>query len=118
MNDILHPGDKGAVDPDFPYAPEGWSREVGASKARDEGLTPGADHWEAVRALQEYFSKHEIIDINARELQDALEEKFYTRGGIKYLYTLFPRGPIAQGCRVSGLEPPAGSTDKSFGSVR
>jgi tRNA 2-thiouridine synthesizing protein E len=33
------------------------------------------------------------------------------------LFKLFPKGPIAQGCRLAGLEPPAGSVDLGFGSV-
>jgi sulfur relay (sulfurtransferase) DsrC/TusE family protein len=67
--------------------------------------------------LQEYFAKHEPKDIHLRELHDALEEKFHRAGGIKHLYMLFPKGPIAQGCRVAGLAVPAGAIDRSFGSV-
>lgn len=115
MNDIMHPRDK---NPDFPHAPGDWSQKTAAAVASEEGLEAGADHWDAVRALQEYFSRHDAAGINARELHDALDEKFHDRGGIKYLYTLFPKGPIAQGCRLAGLEAPAGSTDSSFGSVR
>ena len=115
MNDIMHPGDK---DPDFPNAPGDWSPKTAQAVASGEGLQPGDDHWDAVRALQEYFSRHDAASVNARELHDALDEKFHDRGGIKYLYTLFPGGPIAQGCRLAGLEPPAGSSDTSFGSVR
>ncbi|MGB5339763.1 MAG: sulfite reductase, partial [Gammaproteobacteria bacterium] len=37
---------------------------------------------------------------------------------LKYLYTLLPGGPVAQGCRLAGLEPPAGSQDAGFGSVQ
>jgi tRNA 2-thiouridine synthesizing protein E len=36
---------------------------------------------------------------------------------MKYLYTLLPGGPIAQGCRLAGLKPPAGAVDQGFGSV-
>jgi len=82
-----------------------------------KGLKAGTDHWEAVRALQGYFARHADTGINARELHDALDERFHAKGGIKYLYTLFPRGPVAQGCRVAGLEPPPGSENTSFGSV-
>jgi TusE/DsrC/DsvC family sulfur relay protein len=117
MNDILHPRDSDAADPGFPHAPQGWSRETAARTADSEGLTTGTDHWEAVRALQAYFARNADTGINAREVHDALDEKFHAKGGIKYLYTLFPRGPLAQGCRLAGLEPPAGSEDASFGSV-
>ncbi len=74
------------------------------------------DHWETVRALQEFFGRHEG-DVNMRELHDALDEHFHPQGGIKYLYGLFPKGPIAQGCRIAGLKAPAGAEDRGFGSV-
>lgn len=115
MNDIMHPGSD-TVDEMFSYAPQGWSRSVAESVASGEGLSLTDDHWEVVKALQSYFSKHESA--KPRELHDALDEKFHARGGIRFLYELFPGGPIAQGCRVAGLEPPAGSTDASFGSVQ
>jgi tRNA 2-thiouridine synthesizing protein E len=117
MNDIMHPGGSEAKDPDFPHAPQGWSRDIATQAATSEGLKTSSDHWEAVRALQDYFARNADTGINARELHDALDEKFHARGGIKYLYTLFPRGPVAQGCRIAGLEPPAGSENSSFGSV-
>ncbi|MGE5667847.1 MAG: TusE/DsrC/DsvC family sulfur relay protein [Betaproteobacteria bacterium] len=104
-------------DPQFPHAPPDWSRETAVDIARHEQLTLGDDHWAVVRGLQEFFVRHEYGVVNLRELYDALDEKFHYKGGMKYLYTLFPGGPIAQGCRLAGLKPPPGATDLSFGSV-
>lgn len=118
MDEIMHPGSAGAKDPEFPHAPSGWSRDAARATAAEEGLELTEDHWETVRALQEYYDRHEAPgDINLRELHDALEEHFHAKGGIKYLYTLFPGGPVAQGCRLAGLQAPPQATDKSFGSV-
>lgn len=117
MDNILHPGAGEVRDPEFPDAPDGWTRDAAVVRAGKDGLTPTDDLWEAVRALQAYFSKNEH-NINVRELHDALNEKFHQRGGIKYLYKLFPGGPVAQGCRIAGLDAPAGSHDPSFGSVQ
>ncbi len=101
----------------FPHAPEDWSQDAAEGKAAEEGMTVAAEHWEAVRALQEFYSRHDSPSINSRELHDALEERFHSRGGMKYLFELFPGGPVTQGCRLAGLEPPAGGADKGFGSV-
>lgn len=104
-------------DPGFAHAPADWTPAAATEVARQERLELGADHWEAVRALQEYFGRHEDIPVNLRELHDALDEKFHRKGGIRQLYLLFPGGPVAQGCRIAGLKAPAGAVDKGFGSV-
>ncbi|MGB5178905.1 MAG: TusE/DsrC/DsvC family sulfur relay protein [Gammaproteobacteria bacterium] len=101
----------------FPHAPDGWTQAAARDKITAEGLVESADLWDAMRALQEFYSRHDSPSINARELHDALEERFHNRGGMKFLYELLPGGPVAQGCRLAGLEPPAGSADQSFGSV-
>ena len=41
-----------------------------------------------------------------RELGDMLESEFADRGGRKYLRSLFPGGPVAQGMRIAGLAVP------------
>lgn len=102
----------------FPHAPSGWSQESAAEVAAGEGIAATAEHWDAVRALQEYYARHDEPTINTRELHDALDERFHAHGGMKYLYQLFPGGPVSQGCRLAGLEPPAGSADPGFGSVQ
>jgi len=102
----------------FPHAPDHWSQEEALALAREEGLQMGDDHWEELRALQEYYSRRrDTLRISVRELHDALDEHFHDKGGIKYLYGLFPGGPVAQGCRLAGLDIPPGAIDRGFGSV-
>ena len=117
MDEIIGAGDGPGKNPKFPHAPAGWTPAVALEAAQHEDLELSEDHWEALRALQEYYARHEDIDINMRELHDALDEKFHRKGGIKGLYLLFPGGPVAQGCRIAGLKAPAGAIDKGFGSV-
>ncbi len=106
------------VDPDFPHAPMDWTREEALEIARKEKLVMSEAHWAAVRALQNYFASHEDEkSIHMRELHDALDERFHHQGGLKYLYILFPGGPISQGCRIAGLKAPFLASDSSFGSV-
>lgn len=105
-------------DPDFPHAPLDWSREDALDVARKEGLKLTDTHWETIRALQAYYADHEgDTTINLRNLHDALDEHFHRQGGLKYLYTLFPGGPIAQSCRLAGLRAPFIAADRSFGTV-
>ena len=117
MEAIVGSADGVGNDPKFPHAPEGWTTAAAAETAKLEGVPLGEEHWEVLRALQEYCAKHEPNTIHVREMHDALDEKFHHAGGIRHLYTLFPRGPVAQGCRIAGLKVPAGAIDRGFGSV-
>jgi tRNA 2-thiouridine synthesizing protein E len=115
-DDILHPGASGG-DAEFPSAPDGWTPATAQIAARELDLELGEDHWQVIRALQDYYARHPD-SINVRKLLDALEEKFHIKGGVKYLYQLLPGGPVAQGCKLAGLQAPSGSVDRGFGSVQ
>ena len=115
--DFVRPGYEIQPIPGFPHAPFDWSREQAEAVAQTEGLTLTEEHWEVVRALQELCTHNAEPALNARDLHDALDEHFHAEGGIKYLYELFPEGPLAQGCPLAGLKPPAGTQDKGMGSA-
>ncbi len=118
MQDFTLPGREQQPQPGFPHAPADWSQAKTEAMARAEGLALTEEHWRVLRALQEYYSRHgDDSVIQVRELHDALEEHFHAQGGLKHLYEVFPGGPIAQGCRLAGLQVPAGSVDRGFGSV-
>ena len=115
---ILDAGsDRPGRNPEFPHAPEGWTVGWALAAARQAGLEPEDEHWEVVRALQEYSNRHRDTAVNLRELHDALDERFHNLGGIRYLYQILPGGPVAQGCYIAGLKPPPGVVDPGFGSV-
>ena len=99
------------------FIEENWTDDDAVEAATEEGLVLTKDHFDVIHSLREYYSRHEINHINLRELHDALDEKFHYKGGMKYLYDLFPGGPVAQGCRIAGLHAPAGAEDKGFGSA-
>lgn len=115
MQDIMNPSAT-RHDPEFPNAPSDWTREDAERLASNESLTLSVDHWELIQSLQAYFASTEHP--NTRALHDALDEHFHERGGLKYLYAILPGGPLAQGCRLAGIKPPAGAVDSSFGSVK
>lgn len=118
MEEILHPGsDASNTYPDYPHAPRGWHPRDAVALAMEDGLILSEHHLDTIRALQEYFDRHRDRPVNLRELHDALEERFHQHGGMRFLYELFPGGPVAQGCRLAGLKAPPGAKDASFGSV-
>lgn len=115
--DFQRPGYETQTIPNFPHAPFDWTLESAEQFSQTEGLILTEIYWEVVRALQEFYAGHAGATMHARELHDALDERFHAQGGIKYLYELFPKGPLAQGCLLAGLQPPPGVQDKGFGSA-
>ncbi|MEH6455106.1 MAG: TusE/DsrC/DsvC family sulfur relay protein [Cocleimonas sp.] len=102
---------------DFPNAPSDWTPFDAESIAKQQRITLNSDIWDLVNALQGYFGSHDKNQLNRREITDALEEKFHSKGGMKFLYKLLPNGPVSQGCLLAGIDIPAGNIDLSFGSV-
>jgi len=100
----------------FPHAPEDWSLDKAVKLAASEGITLTEEHVKVLLDLHEYFFHHEER-IHFRDLHDALDEEFHLDGGIKHLYHIFPGGPIAQGCRIAGLDVPTYARDTNFGTV-
>jgi len=93
-----------------------WNQGIAAACATEEGIILGDEHWAVVNFLRDDYINEGPK--TARILTELLEEKFQGRGGLKYLYTLFPNGPVNQGSRIAGIPIPKGATDPSFGSVR
>jgi tRNA 2-thiouridine synthesizing protein E len=115
ISDIMHPGAAAASDVGFRDAPEGWMPAQASTLAAQAGLTLTEDHWEVIRVLQGCYKDEALPRI--RLLHDALEARFASKGGMKYLFGILPGGPIAQGCILAGVKPPHGARDLSFGSV-
>jgi TusE/DsrC/DsvC family sulfur relay protein len=115
MYSIMHPDVELQAEPDFRDAPEGWTRAHARNVAAKAGLKLTEDHWEVIRVLQGCYKDE--VSPRIRLLHDALEARFAGKGGIKYLFGILPGGPIAQGCALAGLKPPAAAKDSSFGSV-
>lgn len=93
-----------------------WSKEIAVDLAANEGVTLTPAHWEVIEALRNHYQEYGP-DASARSLMQCMDAEFAERGGKKYLYDLFPRGPVNQACRIAGLPLPPYSSDPAFGSV-
>ena len=74
----------------FPHAPAGWEENSAVDMAREDGLELNEHHWETLRALQEYCSRHDCNKYSVRELHDALDEKFHKQGAVSYTHLTLP----------------------------
>jgi len=95
----------------------GWNEDKARKIAQDEGVEFTDAHLQVVQLLRDYYRQHGVSQ-NGRELGDMLDKEFASQGGRKYLYQLFPQGPVAQGMRFASLPAPAHSEDSGFGTVR
>ncbi len=117
LDAIIGTQDEESVNKMFRYAPPGWNLSAAREVAHQENLVFEETHLELICALQEFFARQGDGPINLLLLHDALEEKFHFKGGLRYLYSIMPGGPVAQGCRLAGLKAPVGASDTSYGSV-
>lgn len=95
---------------------EPWTEALAIEMARQDGLELSDNHLGIIRYLRDCYADHGGT-INARMLAHSLEEEFAGLGGRKFLYNLFPLGPIAQATRYAGLPMPPGTRDLSFGTT-
>ena len=95
---------------------EPWDQDLTHSMALAEHLELSDEHMNVLRYLRRSYKRHGRIQ-HAHSLSQALATRYASKGGLKYLYTLFPKGPLAQGCRLAGIPAPRDSINSSFGTV-
>jgi tRNA 2-thiouridine synthesizing protein E len=92
-----------------------WSPLKVKQMAADEGLGELSDaHWHVIYLLRNLYRERGQL-ASAREVMSLLERDFIDEGGRKYLYELFPKGPVNQGSRLAGVPAPRHASDPSFG---
>jgi tRNA 2-thiouridine synthesizing protein E len=94
-----------------------WDRDRARQAAAGEGMELDDRHWEVITFLRRYYLDHGW-PAQSRRLVRELDNAFTDKGGTRYLYRLFPQGPLAQGTRIAGLPEPANVTNQSFGYVQ
>jgi tRNA 2-thiouridine synthesizing protein E len=85
--------------------------------AEKEGVSLTSEHLGVVECLRDYYLEFGDAE-KGRDLEEMLDEIFSGHGGRKYLWQLFPNGPVSQGMRIAGLPVPPHTGDKGFGTVR
>lgn len=101
---------------DVPVDFDQWSENQAIMLAEEENIELGDGHWEVIYFLRNYC-KENGTSCKARHVIRALSQRFADRGGKRYLYTLFPHGPVYQACKIAGLPLPPNTLDLSFGSA-
>lgn len=95
---------------------EEWSEETAHGRAKELGIELTPDHLKVIKFLRLHYMDGGNIESAPMLLRD-MEERFRDEGGGRFLYRLFPGGPVTQGLHLAGLPSKPYSSDKSFGSV-
>lgn len=85
---------------------EDWTPAIAIELAREEGIELTDQHWEIIHFVQNYYAEYHITPIMrilARAISRQLGE---SKGKSRYLYSLFPGGPVKQSARLAGLPKP------------
>jgi len=112
LAETMSPFDAEAFLHDLPL----WRESDAWRQARTLGIELGEEHMEVLCFLRDHYSECGPAP-SARQLLRTLETAFAHEGGRRYLFQLFPGGPVTQACALAGLPLPPGTADPSFGSV-
>lgn len=84
--------------------PDAWTEAVAAELARREGVTLGADHWDAIRFMRRYYEENRIA-ADARFVIRHLARR-HGNAARRLLFELFPYGYPGQACKIAGMKRP------------
>lgn len=81
-----------------------WSEDFARALAREEGLELGAEHWQIIRFIRDYYHEHRVQPQVRAMIWHFTQHWGPERGSNRYLHDLFPRGgPQKQGNRLAGV---------------
>ena len=92
-------------------------REEVAERAKQAGVSLTEKHWEAIDFINKFYDYHEDEELKVADYNNALKGKYSTQGGLKYLYSLFPDGPVNTITQLSGIAV-ENAYNNSMGSVQ
>lgn len=74
--------------------------------AHQDGLVLTDAHWEIVHFMRAYYQRYNHLP-NARLFGQAIKKNLgVEKGASRYLYRLFPDGPLKYACKYAGLPIP------------
>lgn len=86
-----------------------------SKNAAERGMTLTDAHMDVVNFVLDFYEHCDDCQ-NARALADMMQEEFLRQGGRKYLYQLFPDGPLSTIHDLADLPKLGNESDKSFGT--
>ena len=86
-----------------------------AQRARTRGMELTDEHMDVINFVLDFYEHCDDCE-NARALADMVRDEFIPQGGRKYLYRLFPDGPLSTIHYLADLPSLGNQNDRSFGT--
>lgn len=82
-----------------------WTEAVAAELAERDGVSLDEDHWWLIHWVRAYHLRYGNPPL-MRTLVAELKAQGRSTEGSRYLYRLFPEGPVRLACKYGGLPKP------------
>lgn len=83
-----------------------WSEDLAVALAATVGIELSPAHWEIVLFIREYYARFKHLPNNRVFVKAVQKTLGAEKGNTRYLYRLFPDGPLKTACRIGGLPKP------------
>ena len=95
--------------------PRSVTHEHIMQKAQQAGVELSAEHWNVIDFVLDVYDNCEECR-SARKMMALMDTEFDNEGGKKYLYGLFPNGPVTQIHDLAGMRSMSSQQDYGFGT--
>ena len=94
------------TDSGFLINPDDWSETVAQMLAAADSIELTKAHWEIIHFIRAYCQRYKHLP-NQRVFTQAIRKQLgEEKGNSRYLYRLFPDGPLKYACKIGGLPKP------------
>ncbi len=87
-------------------------------RAKSIGIKLTDEHWEVIKFIKNFYDYHEDETLEVRDFNNAFKGKYAGKGGLQYLYQLFPDGPVNTVTRLAGISDIKNTRNPSIGSAQ
>ncbi len=105
----------GIHDTDADELFKSWTEAQASATAKALGIALTDAHWRVIKFIRTHYANVGLAR-HAREYSEVLNERFAEEGGSRYLYQLFPGGPVKQAGMIAGVATPGDVSNKAFGT--
>ena len=86
-----------------------WSEDFTETVAKNDGVDLYNDHWELILYVREYYEESQTCPTMHKVVRELGKKNTHYRNQKEYekhIYSLFPRDPMHEICKLAGLPMP------------